>query len=524
MKKTVKINISGIIFHLDEDAFNVLQAYLNKLKVHFSAETEGNEIVNDIETRIAELLQLKITEQKQVISIDDVHEIIEILGKPEDFLDDDHTDTSTERNSRNEKTGRKFYRDLDSNVLGGVCAGLGAHFNIDPVILRVLFIVFAFPLVGFTILLYLVLWIVIPAAITTAQKVDMRGGNYSISDIEHAVKNEFENVKGNFNKFKSSNTYNKTRSSVNQAGSGLVEIIAFFGRIIIALIGIAFIIAGISMIASFAGLFVFSDSFLFWTNPGNHHAFIPDFMFSLVNPKSIVLASVCLVIFIGAPIIAIIYWGLKLVLRFKANDKAISLIASVAWILSILILLGITLFEAKEYAFSNKIEENVELNLALTQTIYLKTNKHMDDFSEAYFFEEGLEVYTNDEFPNRIYFSPKVKIKYTSDNDISIKFEKEARGATNKMAKQNAKQINYSWNLHDSILYIDPFFYQNSQKRWNFPELDVVIYLPENQKICVDKNLEQSLHYVRTAHDIWIEEIPGKCWIMTEDGLDDFND
>lgn len=516
MKKTIKIHIAGVLFHVDEDAFEILNSYLEKIKSHFNTDREGSEIITDIETRIAELLQLKLNEQKQAITIDDVNEMIEIMGRPEDFVDSAN-DESYQTDPSNKK---RFYRDLDHNVVGGVCSGLGAYFNIDPVIIRVLFVILTFIMAGFPVVLYLVLWVIIPAAITTEQKMEMKGGDFTIHDIENRVKTEYENVKGNFKKFKQSRSYKQGQQSFQNAGNGLVEVINFFGRFIIAIIGIAFIITGLSLIASMFGFLVFSDSLLFWTHTDQHHFLLPDFIFSMVNPNSILLATICLIIAVTAPIIAIIYWGLKMVLRFKARDGIISVIGAVAWILSLIILAGITVFEVKEYAFSTQIDDAVEMNLPEGQTLYLKSSIPMDEFAEVYFFDEGLEVYTHDAYPNRIYLEPDVKIKHTYDNEISIKFEKEARGATNKLARQNTEKIEFNWHLQDSILYIDPLFFCNSSERWTFPDLDIILYLPKGQKICVDKNLEQTLSYVKTSDNVWQSEIPGKCWVMTNDGLD----
>jgi len=516
MKKTIKINVAGIFFHVDEDAFVILNSYIEKIKRRFSTDREGSEIISDIENRIAELLQLKINDQKQAITIDDVNEMISIVGRPEEFEAEESQETLYEETHKS----RRFYRDLDRNYVGGICAGLGAYFRIDPVILRVLFVILSFPFAGFPIAVYLVLWIVIPAAITTTQKMEMSGGDFTISDIEQRVKNEYENVKNNFKKMKDSDRYNKTRHGLNNVGNGFAEIITFFGRTLLIIIGVALIITGISLITSMFGFFVFSDSLLFWTHTDQHHFLIPDFLFSVVNPKSILLATVCLIIFITAPIIAIIYWGLKLIVRFKANDRIISVVASVAWILSIIILAGITLFEVKEYAFSTQIDDSVEMNLPINEILYVKSNQNMDDYSEIYFFNEGLEVYAHEDYPDRIYMEPDFRIRYTSGNEISIKFEKEARGATNKLARKNAENIEFEWYLRDSILYIDPLFYHKNKDRWTFPELDIILYLPKNQKICVDKNLKQTLNHSQTVDDIWTSKIPGNCWIMTKEGLD----
>jgi phage shock protein PspC (stress-responsive transcriptional regulator) len=518
MKKTEQIHMGGFIFHIDEDASQMLNAYLAKLKNHFANESEASEIINDIEMRIAELLQLKLNDQKQVINSDDVQELIEIMGKPEDFIEEPENNVHTQ--APRQRNRRRLYRDLDNNLAGGVCAGLGVYFNLDPVIWRIIFIVLTFPLAGFPILAYFILWIITPAALSTAQKMEMRGGDFTISDIESNVKREFEQIKGNFNTYKDSEQYKQARTNLNSVGRTIGEIVGFFGRILLILVGLVLILTGLGMITSMFGLFVFSDSFLFWLNPGHHHAIIPDFMLSLISPKNLVLASIALIIFVAAPVIAIIYWGLKLILRFKANDKIISLVGAVAWILSIVVLIAVTFLEVKEYSFTAKKEDSVSMNLPKNQTLHLKAKQSPDDYIQAYFFDEGMDVYTLPEYKDRYYFEPNLRIKKSTGENIYVEFEKIARGSTNQLAKDHSNTIVYEWNLQDSVLYIDPFFYQEQNGKWSFPELKMVLYLPEGQKICIDDQLYHTLNYIQAADGIRFSEIPGRCWIMTNDGLD----
>lgn len=520
MKKTIKVNISGTIFHVDEDAFVILENYLNQLKKHFNSKSEGSEIITDIEIRIAELLQLKLSDDKQIIDLDDIQEVMEIMGKPEDIIDPDEPTSENQQTTISSNTARKFYRDLDNNVAGGVCSGLGAHFNIDPIIIRVLFIVLAIPLAAFPVALYLILWIVIPPAITTQQKMDMKGGGYTISDIENSVKNEYHKVKHNFRKFKDSGNYHKTKENLNSAGNGIVEIFSFFGKFILTIIGVAFILAGVSAIGGLFGAFVMSDSLLFWTHTNEHHFLLPDFLLGIINPESVLLVTVCVIIFVAAPLIAIIYWGLKLILRFKAQDKAISIIATVAWILSGIVLLGITLTELKDYAFSTQVDDEVELHLVGDETLYLNSSTDFDNFSEIHFFEEGLNIYTHDDYSERVYLEPNIIIKYTSGTEATIKFEKEARGATNKKARINTENINYNWSIENNTITLDPLYFHSKLNKWAFPELDIIIYLPEGQKICIDKDLDKPLSWANRASGIWNGDLAGKCWIMTPNGLD----
>jgi phage shock protein PspC (stress-responsive transcriptional regulator) len=193
MKKTLTINVAGSVFNIDEDAYYRLKEYLEKIKVHFSGEKEIDDIMTDIESRIAELLREKINSGKQVIILQDIEEIIKIMGEPHDFGD---FDKEEKKKTYYHSASRHIYRDPDNRILGGVCGGLGAYMGIDPIIPRIIFIV-AFFGFGFGLLIYLILWIIIPEAKTTAQKIEMRGDPVNVSNIGSFVKEEFENIKDN---------------------------------------------------------------------------------------------------------------------------------------------------------------------------------------------------------------------------------------------------------------------------------------------------------------------------------------
>ena len=193
MKITVSINIGGIAFHIDEDAYSELKRYLRSLELHFAKEESSAEIMADIETRIAELLKARISDYKQVVTIKDVREVISILGTPED-ISEEQNGGSYERMAST--SYHRMYRDPDERIIGGVCSGMAAYWRIDPWIVRVIFIVLSLP-GGLGILIYLVLWIVLPEARTTAQKIEMKGEPVNIHNIKDSVKDEFENVKKN---------------------------------------------------------------------------------------------------------------------------------------------------------------------------------------------------------------------------------------------------------------------------------------------------------------------------------------
>ncbi|MFW5656021.1 MAG: PspC domain-containing protein [Bacteroidota bacterium] len=200
MKKTVNINLNGIVFNIDEDAYALLSKYLYTLEKHLAGEAERQEIIKDVEARIAELLNEKLTGYRQVVTIDDVNQVIEVMGQPNDFGGNDNTGYQQQTYTTYRRY-RRMYRDPDNRVIGGVCSGLGAYWAMDPTILRILFIV-AFFGAGVGLLVYLVLWVVLPEARTTAQKLEMRGEPVTISNMVNFVKEEFEHVKNNFSKSK----------------------------------------------------------------------------------------------------------------------------------------------------------------------------------------------------------------------------------------------------------------------------------------------------------------------------------
>ena len=189
MKKTVTINISGIIFHIDEDAFDRLSIYLGTIKSYFTNSEGRDEIIADIEARIAEMLQAKISESKQVITIQDIDEVISIMGEPEQIGADNGAEPKQAKIHSETKTHKRLFRDPDNKVLGGVCGGIGAYFNIDPIWIRVAFIAALF-IFGSGPLLYIILWIIIPQATTSTERLEMRGEPINISNIEKSIHEE----------------------------------------------------------------------------------------------------------------------------------------------------------------------------------------------------------------------------------------------------------------------------------------------------------------------------------------------
>jgi phage shock protein PspC (stress-responsive transcriptional regulator) len=220
MKKVISINISGASFFIDEDAYEKLSGYLGKLKERFCENDEGEEIIADVETRLGELFAERINPKTGVITLEMVEDVIKIMGRPEDFSDNENDEKSSKYsidNEGNTSRRRRLYRNADDRILGGVCAGIAAFFNIDPVIIRIIFAILPFVSFGVVIPIYIVLWIAVPAAVTTTQKMEMKGENITVDNIEKKIKEEYDDVKNRFNNFrKTKKTYRKSEEYVKK--------------------------------------------------------------------------------------------------------------------------------------------------------------------------------------------------------------------------------------------------------------------------------------------------------------------
>ncbi len=235
MKKTLTINLSGIVFNIDEDAYEVLNEYLRKLEIQFSDE-DGKEVMRDIEARLAELFtNTSKYSNSAVITINDVNSAIKQLGTAEEIGSEENNYTHQEpkaKDAESRRRYRKFYRDGDNKILGGVAAGLAAYLGLEVTITRLILILLAITVLGWLIPIYLLVWLIAPEATTTAQKLEMQGIEPSIENMKSYLNSE------------------QFRESASRVGSRLGEIIKWLFRIAAIIVGLFFAFIGIIVIGA----------------------------------------------------------------------------------------------------------------------------------------------------------------------------------------------------------------------------------------------------------------------------------
>ncbi len=327
MKKTLTVNLNSIVFHIDDDAYEMLQRYLHEIANHFQSEDEKKEIMADIEARIAELFNEKLQKNKNVISLVDVEEIIEIMGNPSQYTDEEEETSKTSKNDKKQSKSRRFYRDPENSVLGGVAGGLAAYFNLDVTWIRIILVLLVFMSVSFIVPVYIVVWFVAPAAITATQRLEMQGEDVTV-----------ENIKTEINNVKNYMESEKFKSSARTVGERILDVLRWSFKLLFGFIGIIFGMVGIIVVVA-----LILALFLVIFEPGIMHGLGPDFMSNsaMMSPEKIVFFVISLILLIGGPIVLLIYWAIRLVSGRHQSNHTISWVVLVLWFAGLFMFFGV---------------------------------------------------------------------------------------------------------------------------------------------------------------------------------------
>lgn len=380
MKKTVTINLNNIVFNIDDDAYDMLRSYLADVEKYLS-DDEKKEVMADIEARIAEIFSDSLKRNKTVINIDDVDEIINVLGKPNQYADDEENaetqtppQASQAQSTGDKRHGRRFYRDPENAVLGGVASGLSAYLGWDVTWIRVGLILIVLIGWGTIIPIYLVAWLIAPKAVTVAQRLEMQGEDVTV-----------ENIKSEINNVKNYVESEKFKSSATSVGDRFLDIIRTLIKIVGGLIGgvlgfVGIIVAFALLIALLSLLFV--PSILMGLSPELAAEW------TMFTGENAALLVVSLLLVVGAPIYMIVYWAINLIGRKRyEHAKTTSLVVGILWIAGLFMLYSVGAKTIKNWttnseSFDFTIDEN-EPSVEQTRTIVAFTNLDISDNIEV---------------------------------------------------------------------------------------------------------------------------------------------
>jgi phage shock protein PspC (stress-responsive transcriptional regulator) len=516
MKKTLQIHIGGRHFHMDEDGYHKLNHYLESLKSHFAAEGEsGKEIVEDIEQRIAELLENKITLNKQAVSLDDVNEIIATLGRVEDFVYNSQSDNQQEDDYRDRRNYRRFYRDSDNGYIGGVASGLGEYLDIDPLWLRLAFIALVF-LKGLGILIYVILWIVVPRARSTAEKLQMKGMPVNLSTIKESVNAEYDKVKSGFDGLRNSTTADRTRNALENIMRAVGLFMAAVFKFIIGAIGILFLIIGSVFLAGLIMVLLGVSNIFNHIHIWNGVDF-PNVSHLFASTGNYHIVLICLVILILVPVVALIYGGIKILFNIRTKHPVLRAFTLTAWILALILFVTLILANSSNYAVGATGTRSSFIETNKYPRIYIDVRDNTEDKSitEYRVFDRRFNYSKADE---SLYDEVQLSIEPSEDKRMHLTVNRQVKNIGMKDSNRYIDRIEYQWDQEDSVLYLNKYFSTDDDDFWLFSDVEIRLRVPEDQVIVISHktcDILESYQYDQYCNE---GSLADKKAVMSSDG------
>jgi len=502
MRKTLNINLGGMAFIIDENAFELLHMYLEALKRKFNNEAESAEIMNDIEARIGELLSQRLQNRKEVISVEDVQFVTDAMGKPEDIAGEE-SETTNDASSKNtasanttttsnatsgEPVKKRLFRDPDDAKVGGVISGLCHYFGIeDPVWMRIAALILIFFTSGTIIFIYFLLLVIIPKAQTAAEKLQMKGEPVNINTIEKEIKEAAGRAGESVQNFvKEQNIFER----LGDAGLSILKIL---------LKAFAVFDIFLSMILLIAVAACFFAFYVLGTTPYNAAAHL------LVDSASTLrLFSIGFLLFIGTPLIALIYLGLKILLGQRSRVRWLKWGLFAGWLVGLVLLLnsGLDIVNNFRTQGTKKIDTILmqpargTLYVQLTDTTGKKLSKDWEDNdNENYNFDiHGKGLFVNGVDYNEIgrlaIGKPSLQIMASENDSFYIQEIVTAQGKDKNDAIKNAEMVIYSYSQTDTVLNLWHTAYIDKASKWRTQNVKIRIAIPKGKQIRFADNID----------------------------------
>ena len=587
MKQVININFQGRVVPIEVSAYDLLKSYTESLNRHFANEEGKEEIINDIESRIGELFQERLTKGATCITDDDVKAVIKSMGNPEDFetMDDTQSASSSSSSSSYQEqpgatssTGHKrLFRNENDKVLGGVCSGLANYFNIDTVVARIIFVILLFSGIGFltyiimwiavpssatvqiggtrkklfrdtedkmiagvcsgignyfginpwiprvlfllpflsflsrwghwggfwdfgdvirftfsptSLIVYIILWMVIPEAITTTEKLEMKGEKVDMNSIKASVVEEMKSVGKKAEKFgkDAAGTVNEKASAMasdvqnfgrrNRGGLGnvIAMIAKIFAYFIIGCVCFAFFMALIGLGIFSIGIFPLKDYILRggWQN---------------------MYAWGTLFLFIAVPIIAIITWLIRKIARAKGNSRILGWTFGSLWAIGWVCLILLISSVVRDFKSSSNLDEQqvVLTSPGLNKMVVSSSLP----FTKKYYgrnwirFEPFENLVDEDTAYVRNVF---VEIAKSPTDSFQVTIKRTARGNTKTDANNLASLIRFNVEQKDSILLLEKGIAINKTDKFRNQMVIITVYVPVGKQIRVNKGIGWPVH------------------------------
>lgn len=510
MKKTININLGGLVFKIDDDAYDRLKLYLEALKNKFHNQDERNEIIQDIEYRFAELFSAELTKTQEVVTLEMVTNAVNTMGAPEEIEEDDDFNVSEENfqesNFTKNKMPKKLFRDPDNRVFAGVISGISKYLGIsDPVWLRIAMVLIVITGFGFPFIIYLIVWVVTPYAKTASDKLQMSGDSINLENIENQVKKNIntEEIK-------------RTTAVITDKASEIAPIVLkLIGLGLVLFFGFQLITATVALFGGGFFLSSFNSSYL-------------NLLFD--SNSSYYLGLFSLYMLIATPLILIIYFAMKIFTRGKVNWV---LSFTIALFLMILSFIGIgTSAYSVTKGFTSEAEQTNfvaledptinELNIEfpyeeLTDNLNLNISMVNDNNNE--FDIDGFKVFPGKKEIHLNVVSLEI-VPNKSDTLFKLSRTITSRGRTQEDAEEKLTHINNEFEyLMDATIAIPRKIVLKEETKWRMQLMDYKLEVPIGKRVYFGDNAKKVIENVNFNGDYSRKELANNTWKMTKQGL-----
>ncbi|MBL7923821.1 MAG: PspC domain-containing protein [Bacteroidia bacterium] len=518
MNKTVTVNIGGMVFHIEEQAYDQLKKYLEAIRGYFTTSDGRDEIIQDIESRIAEMFSERIGNHRQVVTSDDVEQVINAMGRPEQVAgaDDDKDKESSGAWSSSETRGyRKLYRDPDDKVVGGVCSGISHYVGIDPIWLRLIF-AGAFFVWGSGFLLYLLLLIIIPKAKTTSEKLEMKGQPVNIDNIKKTIEDEVEDIKSRIS----------GKESARKSGrSAIANFFEAIGAIIVAAIkffvGFIGVIISIVLIAVLFALFVTMLAMTGVIGDTNIPIFLTQ---SFLEPWQVSMGTVALGLVIGIPLIVIIYRIARSLFKIKTESRLFNYACGILWGIGVIFALWIGFDIAREFRVKDQDRVNVPIAQPSSDTIHLAILNPYEERDERYnsgnwtIMSDGWSINSSQDTV-RIE-EVELDVQRADGDQFELVKITSGRGPNRKEADDNSRGVSYEIVQDDSVLRFARDYILPKNSKFRGQKVQLILKVPVGKSVFLGENTEDIIYDIKNVTNTWDRDMVGHTWTMTNRGLE----
>jgi phage shock protein PspC (stress-responsive transcriptional regulator) len=524
MNKTIIININGMVFHIEEDAYEILKTYMSAVTRHFMNSADSLEITTDIENRIAEMFNdILQRESKQVVVAQDVDAVVQQMGSVEDFEAEENGEAAGPAFAYATEN-RRLFRDADDHLVGGVAAGISNYFDIDAIWVRLGFVLLCAG-GGIGLLLYIILWIVVPKAVTRADRMAMKGQRLDLQGFKQNFEQELSGVKGNLHalKHEAKPLAYKTRDFAGDVFTHFGTFIGGTAKLLLKMVAIAL------LIGCFAAMIGLVIAIIAFTAYGNN-TLIHFFPFNIVNREANTAFFICGFLTLAMPLLAIILVIINAVFNGRTIGRTTGAALLMVWVVAISIVIYQSTKALTNFREGANFIQTINIKPQADSTYYLKLN-------DIKFLtrEDSIRLEIKDKFDGRIILDGDDDNNMDMpDKNIHITIEKSdvaqpvltewfsARGRNDQDALANARAIIYQFKQEGNVLKFNRRLEKPADKFWRAQELHLTLKVPINSKIVIDRALDRFVENIslwECNRDNKREGAPSANFVMTDNGL-----